>query len=202
MTMNINHFRGRLTHLALVTMTFGLAAMTAKADDRWTERVPFKATFAVTGHVIFPGAPGYLDYTNQCYGAAPVQVIQGVGDASYLGLFTDTQSHCLGLPDATGLPFFNGHFTFTSPQGRTLSGEYHGQLTPTITSTFPDKNNPAPGGSWIIEGMVCVSGGTVFRGIVDDCAAGRFTPARGISLLNGADSQGTLYLDQTIGVRR
>jgi hypothetical protein len=59
-----------------------------------------------------------------------------------------------------------------------------------------------PQGAWVIEGLVCISGGTVFRNIVNDCAGSRFFPARGITILNpftGDTNEATLFLDQTIG---
>jgi hypothetical protein len=175
----------------------------AFADEDFAERVPFKASFAVAGRVVLYGT---TDYTQQdldrCH-MAPVDLIEGAGDASYLGVMSDIQSHCLGAQDPNApdtLPFFGGVFTFTNAQGRTLTGEYHGRLAPTNTSIPPTMGPPQ--GAWIIEGQVCISGGTLFRHIENDCKANRFFPALGITILNpltGDTNQSTLFLDQTIG---
>jgi hypothetical protein len=175
----------------------------AIADGDSAERVPFKASFAVAGRLIFFGTADYTQqYLDRCH-MAPVNLIEGVGDASFIGVMSDVQSHCLGTQDPsdpTALPFFGGLFTFTNPEGRTVTGEYRGRLVPTNTSIPPTMGPPQ--GGWIIEGMVCISGGTVFRHIENDCAANRFFPARGITILNpltGDTNQSTLFLDQTIG---
>jgi hypothetical protein len=101
------------------------------------------------------------------------------------------------------LPFFSGAFTFTNPAGKTIAGEYHGRLVPTNTSIPPTMGPPQ--GAWIIEGLVCISGGTVLRHIENDCAANLFFPARGITILNpftGDTNESTLFLDQTIGIAK
>jgi hypothetical protein len=187
-------------------LMFSQAQATAVAEVGAVERVPFKASFAVAGRVIFYGSPDYTQqYLDRCH-MAPVNLIQGAGDASYLGTMTDVQSHCLGTQDPTApnaLPFFGGAFIFTSPDGRTITGEYHGRLVPTNTSIPPTMGPPQ--GAWIIEGLVCISGGTVFRNIVNDCVANLFFPARGITILNpltGDTNESTLFLDQTIGMAR
>jgi len=192
---------------APVFATLTLVALSAAfADVRAAERAPFKASFAVAGRVIFYGSPDYTQRDlDRCH-MAPVNLIQGAGDASFLGTMTDVQSHCLGAQDPIApstLPFFNGAFTFTNPAGQTITGEYHGRLSPTNTSIPPTMGPPQ--GAWIIEGLVCISGGTVFRNIVNDCAANLYFPARGITILNpftGDTNESTLFLDQTIGMAR
>jgi hypothetical protein len=186
----------------------GLVAWTcamASAAQGETRRVPFVATFATTSRLVNYGTPGYTaEYFTRCQGA-PVLEIQGAGDASLLGVMTDIQSHCLALPgpaDPTALPFFNGVFTFTDARGRTITGQYSGKLVPTNTSVPPTMGPPQ--GAWIIVGAVCISGGTRVAGIVNDCAAGRYSPARGTTVLNpfvDDTNPATLFLDQTIGVR-
>lgn len=200
--MKIERWIGHLAPLAIATMAVAVAS-TAVADGRASERAPFKASLAVAGRVIFFGTTEYTQqYLDRCH-MAPVNLIQGAGDVSFLGVIADTQSHCLGTQDPTApntLPFFGGVFTFTNPAGQTVTGEYHGRLVPTNTSIPPTMGPPQ--GAWVIEGLVCISGGTVFRNIVNDCAASRFFPARGITILNpltGDTNEATLYLDQTIG---
>jgi hypothetical protein len=198
--MKTERYFGNLGALAIISMVVALSG--AVADVSAAERVPFKASFTVAGRVIFYGSPDYAQlYLDRCH-MAPVDVIQGAGDASYLGTMTDVQSHCLGDPaDPSSLPFFAGAFTFTNPAGKTITGEYHGQLVPTNTSIPPTMGPPQ--GAWIIEGLVCISGGTIFRNIANDCAANLFFSARGITILNpltGDTNESTLFLDQTIGI--
>lgn len=192
---------GKLAVLGVLVLS--LIGRAAIADEHSAERVPFKASFAVAGRVIFIGTPDYTQqYLDRCH-MAPVDLIEGAGDASFLGTMTDVQSHCLGNQDPTdpsALPFLGGVFTFTNPDGRTITGEYHGRLVPTYSSIPPTMGPPQ--GAWIIEGMVCISGGTVFRHVANDCAANLFFPARGLTILNpltGDTNASTLYLDQTIG---
>jgi hypothetical protein len=193
----IDHF----APLALATL--GLVVASTAFAEPSSERLPFKTSLAVAGRVIFYGTPGYTQqYFDRCHGA-PVNVIQGGGDASFLGAITDVQSHCLGAQDPTApstLPFIGGVFTFTNAAGKNITGEYHGRLVPTNTSIPPTIGPPQ--GAWIIEGLACISGGTVLRNIVNDCTASRFFPARGITILNpftGDTNEATLFLDQTIG---
>jgi len=191
----------RLLGIITICAAAIIGASLAFAED--LERVPFKAAFAVTGRVILYCTP---DYTQQdldrCH-MAPVDLIEGAGDALHLGVMSDVQSHCLGAQDPSApatLPFFGGLFAFTNAQGQTVTGEYHGRLVPTNTSIPPTMGPPQ--GAWIIEGVVCVSGGTLFRHIENDCKANRFFPARGITILNpltGDTNESTLFLDQTIG---
>jgi hypothetical protein len=214
--MEIKDWRGYLKALPLAALVTGMTVMAARADERGMERLPFRATFSVASVVNPPVPPGLN--IDRCGSPAPVQVVQGAGVASYLGVFTDAQSHCLGLPGPQPpceavpvgtLPFSGGEFTFTNPNDKNILGKYCGYLAPTESSSF---KNGLPVGAWIIHGMVCVSGGTVFRNVVDDCMAGRYFPARGITLLNpvidkdstattDGTNPGTLFLEQTIGVR-
>ena len=200
--MKIERCMGNLAPSAGVMLAL-VVASSAIADARAAERVPFKASFAVAGRVIFYGSPDYTQqYLDRCH-MAPVNLIEGAGDASILGTMTDVQSHCLGAPDPTApstLPFLGGEFTFTNSEGRTITGEYYGRLVSTNTSIPPTMGPPQ--GAWIIEGQVCISGGSALRNIVNDCVANRFFPARGITILNpftGDTNESTLFLDQTIG---
>ncbi len=176
-------------------------------------RLPFEAQATLSGKVILPNPadPAYIPHISQCLGGqAPVQVIQGAGDSPQLGLFTDVQSHCLGLPEADPLrpgklvfPFFGGVFTFTNSNGQTISGQYQGQLRETDTSVAPASAAAPPTGGWVIEGQVCISGGTLFKQVVDDCKAGRWFDARGLTILDplaGNNNLATLFLHQTVGV--
>ena len=176
-------------------------------------RLPFVAQAALSGKVILPNPadPAYTPYFSQYLGGrAPVQVIQAAGDAADLGPFTHVQSHCLSAPAADPLrpgkvvlPFFGDVFTFTNTDGRTVTGQYEGQLRETDTSNPPLSPTAPSTGGWIIEGRVCVSGGTLFKNLVDDCKAGRWFAARGQTILDpltGNASLATLFLHQTIGI--
>jgi hypothetical protein len=197
-------------------LTASLLASTINASSAENHgaglRLPFAAQATLSGKVILPNPadPAYTPYSSQCLGQAPVQVIQGAGDSPDLGLFTDVQSHCLSLPEADPLrpgkvilPFFGGIFTFTNADGRTVTGQYEGELRETDTSTAPSSAAAPPTGGWIIEGRICVSGGTLFKNIVNDCKAGRWFDARGLTILDpltGNANLATLFLHQTIGI--
>jgi hypothetical protein len=100
------------------------------------------------------------------------------------------QSHCIRADGS----FFGGVFTLTNADGSTIRGRYFGQLEPTFNSIFPP---PAPGGTWLINGNVCISGASR-RDIDSDCPAHRYEPARGITNLSTGDA--TIFLNQTIGI--
>ena len=90
---------GKLAVLGVLVLS--LIGRAAIADEHSAERVPFKASFAVAGRVIFIGTPDYTQqYLDRCH-MAPVDLIEGAGDASFLGTMTDVQSHCLGNQDPT-----------------------------------------------------------------------------------------------------
>lgn len=88
----------------------------------------------------------------------PISLV-GAGQATHLGLFTETQSHCVNL--AT-LDFSQGQFTFTGANGDTVSGTYSGHLVPAGPTTVT------------IYGVFVLTGGT-----------GRFTGATGGGLATG-----------------
>ena len=82
--------------------------------------------------------------------------------------------------DQVVLPFENGRFRFTdTTKERYIEGEYHGYAAPTVASKPPPAGSPAgtpPTGTWIIEGQVCISGGSPQLFIANDCAAKRYFP--------------------------
>jgi hypothetical protein len=87
---------------APVFATLALVALSAAgADVRAAERVPFKASFAVAGRVIFYGSP---DYTQQdldrCH-MAPVNLIQG-GRRRLVPRHHDGPSESLPGPSGSG----------------------------------------------------------------------------------------------------
>jgi hypothetical protein len=206
--------KSRWLGMTAVVMASLFAINASSAENQGAGlRLPFAAQATLSGKVILPNPadPAYTPYLSQCLGGqAPVQVIQGAGDSLDLGLFTDVQSHCLSPPAADPLrpgkmvlPFFGGVFTFTNIDGRTVAGQYQGQLRETDTSNPPASATAPPTGGWIIEGRVCISGGTLFKNIVDDCKAGRWFAARGLTILDplaGNTNLATLLLNQTIGI--
>jgi hypothetical protein len=143
-----------------------------------------------TSKVVFPGDPAH---PTRC-GPAPAALIQGAGLTNLQGQHLAEQSHCLGADGS----FSQGRFRFTSVDGNVLFGRYFGTLAPTITSIIPPNPAVPPGGVWLIIGNVCVEGGDLFRGIVNDCAENQYSPARGI--LNVTTGAGTVYVDGSLGV--
>jgi hypothetical protein len=153
------------------------------------ERKRFRAYLQTTSRLI-PPPPGRC---NDQPGLPPVVgllEVVGAGDATFLGPVVDEQSHCVRADGS----FFGGVFKLTNADGHTIRGRYFGHLEPTFNSTFPP---PAPAGPWLINGNLCISGGSA-GDIDNDCAAHRYEPARGITNLSNGD--GTIFLDQTIGI--
>jgi hypothetical protein len=117
-----------------LTLLLLSAAMVFAADQ-----VPFVATFTSSVPTATAPAP-------TCSGPYIVPfLLAGTGQATHLGIFTETQGHCL---DPNTLSFGNGIFTITGTNGDTVFGTYYGQLRPT---------GPA---SAAIEGLYQITGGT------------------------------------------
>ena len=188
------------TVIAATTLV-AAAPFAAQADGL---RFPFIGSLQGGGRVVMAGSPGYTaDYMARC-GGAPVLETEATGNTSLLGLVDDFQTHCLGLPVVVNgqvdhLPFFNGRFRFTDTNGRFIEGQYQGKLTPTVGSLPPPAAGAPPTGTWIIEGEVCTSGASPQLHIANDCAAGRYFPARGVS--DPLAATATIYLNQTLGVK-
>lgn len=147
-------------------------ARTYKQPARWSRRRRGVAT-------IKPGVRKSLDYFKWL---EPVTRL--------LGPVIDEQSHCVREDGS----FFGGVFKLTNADGHTIQGRYFGKLEPTFNSIFPP---PAPEGPWLINGNVCISGGSA-GDIDNDCAVHRYEPARGITNLSTGDA--TIFLDQTIKI--
>jgi hypothetical protein len=159
-------------------------------------RVPFQVTLETTSRRIYAGD---ALYDAACNGAVMLDVV-GVGTSAEFGLLQDHQAHCLGEPDygdPVTIPAVQGSFRLTDGRGRTITGQYRGRLVQTFNAWLGELG---PTGQWLIEGEACVSGGTRFASIVDDCAAGRYAPVRGFQ--NMTAQQATIFLDQTLGVMR
>jgi hypothetical protein len=152
----------------------------------------FRAAVQVTSRIV----PAPAGRCNDEPGHAPVigvLEIVGGGDASLLGPIVDEQSNCL----RADLSFFSGRFTFKNAAGDTITGQYFGQLVPTFNAAIPSSGPPA--GVWLILGNACIAQAST-RQIHDDCADGRFQPARGITNLSTGD--GSIYLDQVVAFDR
>src|ERR1017187_5157789 len=109
------------------------------------DQVPFVATF--TSSVPGGNAP-------TCNATYPVRIaLIGTGQATHLGLFTETQTHCL---NPGTLEFALGQFTMTGANGDIVSGIYSGRLVITGPTTAA------------IYGVFSITGGT-----------GQFTGATG-----------------------
>lgn len=166
----------------------GLVATAPRTEAH--SRKHFRADLQGTSRLV-AAAPGRcLDEPGYAPVIGMLEVV-GAGTATFLGTVVDEQSHCLRQDGS----FFGGRFKLTNADGRTITGRYFGQLEPTFNSTFPP---PGPGGSWLIKGNVCISGGTIGN-IENDCPSGHYEPARGITNLSNGDA--TIFLDQTIGIR-
>jgi hypothetical protein len=186
----------RLTLLVIFALTFigiGLTVSSAAAMDNAIaeahERRRFRAHLQTTSRLVEPPLERCSDQPGLPRVVGLLEVV-GAGDATFLGPVVVEQSHCVRADGS----FFGGVFTLTNADGRTIQGRYFGHLEPTFNSTFPP---PAPGGPWLINGNVCISGGSR-SGIDNDCPPDRYEPAQGITNLSTGDA--TIFLDQTIGI--
>lgn len=182
-----------------VLATMSVPAMQARTGDQdrfGGRRLPLRATLQVTTQVLYPGDPNY----DAGCGSAPMAEFVGVGTGAELGVLNDHQIHCLGATDFSTdpitIPLGPGSFKFTDARGRTLVGHYRGKLVQTFAGYLGEMG---PQGSWLLEGEACVSGGTIADRIVDDCAANRYAPIKGMQ--NLTMQQATLFFDQTFGAR-
>jgi hypothetical protein len=176
-------------HLRLSVLVVAVSCISALAGAQDQPR--FKADLQTTGSL----GPALAGRCDDAPGHAPViglLTVQGAGDATFLGPVIDEQSHCL----RADLSFFNGQFTLTSPNGHKVWGRYFGHLVPTVTS-ITTVNGPA--GQWLILGNVCLEGATN-RPLKDDCAEGRYQPARGLT--NPSTGDATIFIDQRIHLGR
>jgi hypothetical protein len=177
--------------VTLICMSLTVSSAMA-TDDRQGgahERKRFRADLQTTSMLIQP-PPGRCDDQPGHQPVVGLLDVVGAGDATFLGPVVDEQSHCVRADGS----FFRGVFKLTNADGDTIRGRYFGRLEPTFNSIFPP---PAPGGSWLIIGNVCISGGSA-GDIDNDCSAHRYEPARGITNLSTGDA--TIFLDQTIGI--
>ena len=177
--------------LIILSVVTVMSALPLAADSRdHVLRFTWRG-HAQTASKIVP--PGDAQHDAARCGTDPQAVISGAGVTTLLGQFMATQSHCLRLADFS---FYGGVFSYTTPDGKTVEGQYRGQFAPAL---LPPSQSP-PRGSVLILGNLCVKGGTAHPRIVDDCAADRYSPARGILNLDTGD--GTVFLDYELGIRR
>jgi hypothetical protein len=186
----------RSTLILLFVLSFigiGLNVSSAIASDdsrgKPHERKRFRADLQTTSMLVDPPPGRCNDQAGHAQVVGLLQVV-GAGDATFLGPVIVEQSHCVRADGS----FFGGVFKLTNADGQTIQGRYFGQLVPTFNSIFPP---PAPEGPWLINGNVCISGGSV-GDIKNDCAAHRYEPARGITNLSTGDA--TIFLDQAIEI--
>lgn len=186
----------RSTLLLFFVLTFigiGLNVSSAIATDdsrgEAHERKRFRADLQTTSTLVPPPAGRCNDQAGRPQVVGLLQVV-GAGDATFLGPVIDEQSHCVREDGS----FFGGVFKLTNADGHTIQGRYFGKLEPTFNSIFPP---PTPEGPWLINGNVCISGGSA-GDIDNDCAVHRYEPARGITNLSTGDA--TIFLDQTIKI--
>lgn len=186
----------RSTLILFFVLTFigiGLNVSSAIATDdprgEAHERKRFRADLQTATRLVQPPLGRCNDQAGLPQVVGLLQVV-GAGDATFLGPVIDEQSHCVRADGS----FFGGVFKLTNANGHTIQGRYFGRLEPTFNSIFPP---PAPEGPWLINGNVCISGGSA-GDIDNDCAVHRYEPARGITNLSTGDA--TIFLDQTIGI--
>jgi hypothetical protein len=179
----------RLCVTFVLTAVWAAFAAAATADDSHEHgfgRRQWRGQAQVASRVVLPGDPLH---PARC--AGPAAILGGAGLTNLLGQFVGEQSHCLNDDGS----FDQGQFVYTAPDGRTIRGRYYGRIVPAVP---PPAGQPPSNG--VILGNVCVRGGTAFDHIVNDCAAGRYSPARGV--LNLTTGDGTIFLDYALGVRR
>jgi hypothetical protein len=173
----------------IATAVCAALAIPAYADDErdtGARRRPWSGHAQLASRIVVPGDPLH---PTRCDG--PAAILGGAGLTNLLGQFLGQQSHCLNQDGS----FDKGHFVFTATDGRTIRGQYYGRIVPAVP---PPPDQPPTSG--LILGSVCVQGGTAFDHIVNDCAAHRYAPARGV--LNLTTGDGTIFLDYALGVRR
>jgi hypothetical protein len=168
----------RITVTSVLLIALGITQNSIRAE----ERRRFKADLQTASRLVEAPAGRCDDEPGKSPVVGLLEVV-GTGDASLLGPVIDEQSHCV----RQDLSFFNGRFALTNAGHLTIEGRYNGQLVP----TFDNDSH------FLIMGNICVSGGTVGH-IENDCRAGHFEPARGITSL--ATGEATILLDQSIGV--
>ena len=171
----------------LAVVVLSLPASLAASDRDRVERLQWRGHAQSASVVVLPG---HTLYPERC-GDRPAALIAGAGLTTVLGQFSVRQSHCLNEAGS----FDDGQFEFMKADGTTVTGQYFGQLIPSL----PQPPNTSLAGG-VINGQVCVEGGTALTGIVDDCAAGRYSPAMGV--LNLVTGDGTIFIDYKLGVRR
>jgi hypothetical protein len=173
-------------------MTFAaLGLITAAVRTEAQERTRFRADVQLTSRLVQPPTGRCSDEPGHPPVVGLLEVV-GAGETTLLGPVIDRQSHCVRADNSN----FAGRFTLTDPHGRTVTGRYFARLVPTFNSTLPP---PAPGGRWLIEGNVCISGGLAGR-IRNECAVNHYEPARGITNVSTGDA--TVFLDQAIRIDR
>jgi hypothetical protein len=168
----------RITITSVLLIALGITQNSVRAE----ERRRFKADLQTASRLVEAPAGRCDDEPGNSPVVGLLEVV-GSGDASLLGPVIDEQSHCV----RQDLSFFKGRFTLSNAGHLTIEGRYNGQLVP----TFDNDSH------FLIMGNICISGGTIGH-IENDCRAGHFEPARGITSL--ATGEATILLDQSIGV--
>jgi hypothetical protein len=102
----------------------GLSQLSPGAVGNATKMVPMKETYQATGTAHF---------SSVCGGQLLVSLAGG-GQATHVGRYTVTNSHCLDFD--TGV-FTAGSFTKTAPNGDLLEGEYSGTSRPLPAGSDP-----------------------------------------------------------------
>jgi hypothetical protein len=181
--------------LAALIITLAATTIVVPAKDR----IEFRGSTHVTTRLVPAFAPNFpADRCRDEPSRPPVVgllLAQGAGDVDILGQIFDEQSHCVRADGS----FFAGVFTFTNREGESIHGRYSGETVPTLNTQFPPEV-PAPTGPFLVEGNVCVAGGTVGR-VQNDCRAGRFFPARGMATVNAdGTGSGVIFIHQTIDI--
>jgi hypothetical protein len=172
-----------------ISLIAGFVVAPAYAEDQDASRSgrqQWSGQAQLASRIVLPNDPAH---PVRC--AGPAAIIGGAGLTNLLGQFLAQQSHCLNEDGS----FDQGQFVFTATDGGTIRGRYYGRIVPAVAPS-PDQ----PPTNFVFLGSVCVQGGTAFNHIVNDCAAQRYAPARG--MLNVTTGDATLFLDYPLGVRR
>ena len=181
-----------LACLSLVVLLLDVMTEGAKAAEH-NNRQRFRGQVRSTSRTVPVPLGGCTDQASQPPVIGVVE-IQGAGDVDLLGDIFVQQSHCLRADGS----FFNGVFRFTNRSNAYIEGRYFGVSVPTFNSKFPPSALPV--GPFLVDGNVCISGGSLGH-IENDCRAGRYFPARGfLNLSTDGSGDASIFVDQTIGI--
>ena len=99
-------------------------------------KLPFKATYDAKTTQVKVGPAGKCFGTNS---SSVNPIVEGTGQALYLGASTALFDHCLvpGVPPGGSTPLFNGHGVLTAANGDELHLTYQGTFSILASNGYP-----------------------------------------------------------------